>query len=189
LPADGTSSVSVRITVQDTSKRPVLKSNLPIRLELTGNGKLACGNPVCSWNPIDGIVQTTLTAGTEPGTLRLRASAEGLPPMETRVEVLRGTMSLKASPPERIKLSSDGSWLPLRVTLYATIYASGERLHAAETVVRLHVTGGSGKTPEDREVKAVNGIAVFQDIFFEKPPSYQLHLTGTGLEPAQIAIY
>lgn len=189
LPADGTSSVSVRITVQDASKRPVLNSSLPIRLELAGNGKLACGNTVCSWNPIDGIVQTTLTAGTEPGTLRLRALAEGLPPMETRVEVLRGTMSLKASPPERIKLSSDGSWLPLRVTLYATIYASGERLHAAETAVRLHVTGGSGKTPEDREVKAVNGIAVFPDIFFEKPPNYQLHLTGTGLEPAQIAIY
>ncbi len=86
-------------------------------------------------------------------------------------------------------MNSDGSWLPLRVNLYATVQCAGVTMKSANTRLRLHVTGGSGKTPPDREVRSAKGIAVFQDMLFEKPPNYILHVSGDGLEPAQIPIY
>lgn len=189
LIADGVSTTKVTATLLDSSKRRVHSARTVIRLEAEGPATLGCGASVCDVEAVDGIATSTLTAGTGTGPIRLRASAAGLKASETAVEVARGVLALKASPPERIKLASDGAWLPLRVTLYATIQVGGVTVKSAGTKLRLHVTGGSGKTPEDREVSAVEGIGVFPDVFFEKPPNYVMHVSGQGVEPARIPIY
>lgn len=187
--ADGTSTSMVTVSVLDRSKRVVHSARMPIRLEAVGEGVLGCGARVCTVNAMDGVATTTLTSRLTPGRVQFRASADGLELGETRIDTLRGTIVLKASPPERIKLNSDGSWLPLRVNLYATVQCAGVTMKSANTRLRVHVTGGSGKTPADREVRATKGIAVFKDIGFEKPPNYVLHVSGDGVEPAQIPIY
>jgi alpha-glucosidase len=189
LLADATSTSRLTVTVVDASGRRVYDARTAVRIEAHGEAALGCGAPACQISAIDGVATTVLTSKRAAGNVRIRATAPGLAPAESTVEIVRGVIELKASPPERIKLNSDGAWLPLRVNLYATIRAGGVRLKSADTVLHLHVTGGSGKTPDDRESKAVEGIAVFQNIFFEKPPNYVLHVTGEGLEPAQIPIY
>ncbi len=189
LIADGTSTTAVMVTVLDSSRRRVYSARTAIRLEAEGEATLACGAHMCEVEAMDGVAKSTLTATTKTGQVRIRASAAGLKAAESAVDVARGTILLKASPPERVKLSSDGAWLPLRVTLYATIQAGGTTMKSANTKLHLHVTGGSGKTPEDREVNAAEGIGVFQDVFFEKPPKYVMHVSGEGLEPASIPIY
>jgi alpha-glucosidase (family GH31 glycosyl hydrolase) len=160
-----------------------------VRLEAEGAGVLGCGARVCDLTVTQGAASTTLTSTLAPGAIRVRAMAEGLPPAETTVECARGVLALKASPPERIKLNSDGAWLPLRVTLYAAVKVRGETVKSSSTPLLLHVTGGAGKTPDDRRASAVEGSATFADVFFEKPPRYVMHVSGPGVEPASIPIY
>ena len=66
---------------------------------------------------------------------------EGLETVEATLKTVRGEFRLQASPPERIKLVSDGSWLKYRVNLYATVEKDGKILRSAAGVVHLHITG------------------------------------------------
>jgi hypothetical protein len=108
---------------------------------------------------------------------------------EINLAAVKATFELKASPPERIKLRSDGSWLPYRVTIYATLRAGGERIRNANNLVRLHVTGPGTKLPPDGEVRAVRGIAVFKDIVVQPPAKYTFHITSEGMDEARSPIY
>ncbi len=66
----------------------------------------------------------------------------------------------------------------------------GRILRNAEGTVHLHITGPSGSTPPpDRDATLVNGIATFSDVGFEPPAKYVFHVTGEGVEPAEIPIY
>jgi hypothetical protein len=189
LVADGTSTSVVSVTVLDASGRRVYNSSVPVRIEAVGEGVLGCGARVCSVNASEGVATTTITSSLTPGRVRIRASADGVAPARAGIETLRGSIVLKASPPERVKLNSDGSWLPLRFNLYATIECAGIRMRSASTRLRMQVTGGSGKSYPELEARAVKGIAVFKDVVLEKPPRYVVHVSGDGVEPAQIPIY
>jgi len=189
LIADGTSTSAITVTVLDASKRRVYDSSHPVRIEAVGEGVLGCGARVCTVNASEGVATTTITSSVEPGRVRILASAQGIEGANTQVEMMRGTIVLKASPPERVKLNSDGSWLPLRFNLYATIECGGVRMRSASTRLRMHVMGGSGKLPADLEARAAKGIAVFKDVVLEKPPNYVVVVSGDGLETARIPIY
>jgi alpha-glucosidase (family GH31 glycosyl hydrolase) len=189
LIADGTSTTAVNVKIVDWSGRRVQNSVAPVRIEVEGEGVLGCGAKACDVAASEGIASTTLTSTRTAGRIRVRATATKLLASEVFVESVRGRILLQASPPERIKLNSDGAWLPLRVTLYATIQVGGRTVKSANTKLRMHVTGGAGKTPEDREQQAHEGVAAFKDVFFEKPPKYVMHVTGEGLEPASLPIY
>ena len=160
-----------------------------MRLEVDGEATLACGSRVCEVETVDGVAHSVLTASRKTGPVLLRATTLQLKPAETTVEIVRGTLRLQASPPERVKLNSDGAWLPLRVNLYATIQAGGVTVKSANTRLRLHITGGSGKVPPDGETSAAEGVGLFPNVVFDKPPNYVMHVTGEGLEPASIPIY
>jgi alpha-glucosidase (family GH31 glycosyl hydrolase) len=189
LIADGTSHTAVAATVVDASRRRVHSARTTIRFEAEGPAVLACGNPACAVEAADGVATVTVTATRQTGPVRIRATSSGLAAGDAALQVVRGALVLKASPPERVKLSSDGAWLPLRATIYAAVQFGGVTVKSANTKLRLHVTGGSGKTPADLEATAVEGIATFPNIFFEKPPNYVLHIGGEGVEPARIPIY
>ncbi|MCX6625077.1 MAG: hypothetical protein NTY38_29260, partial [Acidobacteria bacterium] len=158
-------------------------------LEAEGEATLGCGSRACRVETVGGVASTVVTSTRKAGRVRIRASAGQLQSGEAVVETVRGTIKLQASPPERIKLNSDGAWLALRVNLYATIQAGGVTVKSANTRLRLHITGWSGKVPEDREVRAVDGVGLFPNVLFEKPPRYVMHVSGEGLEPASIPIY
>ncbi|MEN6532554.1 MAG: DUF5110 domain-containing protein [Bryobacteraceae bacterium] len=189
LIADGTSTSAVKVTVLDAVGRTVRDARLPVQIEAEGEATLGCGSRVCQVETSDGIATTTLTSTLKTGRVSIRATTAQLKQGEASVESVRGTIRLQASPPERVKLVSDGSWLPLRVNLYATIEYGGATVKSANTKLRLHITGGSGKVPTDREVRADEGIGVFPTVQFEMPPKYVMHVSGDGLEPAQIPIY
>lgn len=189
LIADGTSTTPVTITVRDASYRQVHNARAAVHLEAGGGALLGCGLAACELETVDGIARTVLTAPRAAGPVLLRAVSAGPRPAELTVNVVRGVIYLQASPPERIKLNSDGSWLPLRVNLYATIQAGGETIRSANTRLHLHITGGSGRVPPDAEVQAVEGVGVFENVVFDKPPNYVMHVGGPGLEPASIPIY
>jgi len=189
LIADGTSTSAITVTVLDASKRRVYDSSHPVRIEAVGEGVLGCGARVCTVNASEGVATTTITSSVEPGRVRILASAQGIEGANTQVEMMRGTIVLKASPPERVKLNSDGSWLPLRFNLYATIECGGVRMRSASTRLRMHGMGGSGKLPADLEARAAKGIAVFKDVVLEKPPNYVVVVSGDGLQTARIPIY
>lgn len=189
LIADRASASAVTVTVLDASNRRVYNSSVPVRIEAVGEGLLGCGARVCTVNAADGIAATTVTSTLNPGRVLLRATAEALSPGHAQLETVRGQIVLKASPPERVKLNSDGSWLPLRFNLYATIECAGVRMRSATTRLRMEVTGGSGKSYPALEARAGKGIAIFKDVILEKPPKYMVRVSGDGLEPAQIPIY
>jgi alpha-glucosidase (family GH31 glycosyl hydrolase) len=189
LIADGTSTSAVTVTVLDASKRRVYDSSHPVRIEAVGEAVLGCGARVCTVNASEGVATTTITSSLTPGRVQIRASAGGVESAGTQIDTVRGNIALKASPPERVKLNSDGSWLPLRFNLYATIECGGVRMRSASTRLRMRVTGGSGKLPADLEARAAKGIAVFKDVVLEKPPRYLVVVSGDGLETARIPIY
>jgi len=189
LIADGTSAATVKVTVLDAAWRKVADARLPVQLEAEGEAVLGCGARVCQVETLNGAATTVLTSTLKPGQVRLRATAAQLPAGEAAVETVRGTIRLQASPPERVVLHSGGAWLPLRVTLYASIQAGGVTVKSANTRLRLHITGGSGKVPPDQELRAVGGYAAFPNVVFEKPPKYVMHVSGDGLETAHIPIY
>ncbi|HWQ54360.1 MAG TPA: DUF5110 domain-containing protein [Bryobacteraceae bacterium] len=189
LIADGASTSTVTVVVLDASRRKVMDARLPVQIEAEGEAVLGCGSRICQVETSGGVATTVLTSTLKTGRVRIHATAAPLQPGEADVETVRGTIRLQASPPERVKLVSDGSWLPLRVNLYATIQAGGVTVRSARTRLRLHITGGSGNVPEDREVSAAGGIGVFPDVLFKMPPKYVMHVSGDGLEPATIPIY
>ncbi|MBI4892682.1 MAG: DUF5110 domain-containing protein [Acidobacteria bacterium] len=189
LVADSKSATEVTATVRDSAQRRVYAGSAEIRFEVQGPALLSCGAKNCEVTAADGQAKLELRATDGVGPIRVLASAAGLKASETAVTAVTGELRLQASPPERVKLNSDGAWLPLRITIYATVQSGGQRVKSATTKVRLHVTGGSGKVPEDLEAEAEDGIAVFPNIFFEKPPNYVVHVSGPGLKPAQIPVF
>jgi alpha-glucosidase (family GH31 glycosyl hydrolase) len=189
LIADGTSSTAVTIHVLDAQKRTVLSTNPLVHIEASGGAKLGCGAIVCDVQAINGVASTTLISSLKTGPVTLRATAPGLPTGETTVEMARGQLRLQASPPERVKLNSDGAWLPLRFNLYATIQLNGVTVKSANTRLHLTITGGAGKYPAVKDVPAARGVAVFSNVVLEKPPKYVLKVSGDGLETAEIPIY
>ncbi|MCL5742504.1 MAG: DUF5110 domain-containing protein [Acidobacteria bacterium] len=189
LIADGTSASNVTVTVLDASKRRVYDSNVAVRIEAEGEAVLGCGERVCIVNTTQGVASMAITAGLVPGRVDIRATAGSLASARTHLETVRGSIVLKASPPERVKLNSDGKWLPLRFNLYATIQGAGARMRSASTRLRMHVNGASGRSYPVLEARAVKGIAVFKDVVLDKPPSYVVVVTGDGVAPARIPIY
>ena len=188
--ADGQSSAAVRVALLDANGQMVMNAAQPVQLSIEGEGTLDCGAANCSVTSQEGAAQAKVTSTSVPGRVRIQARAEGLEPAEAALDTVRGKFRLQASPPERIKLVSDGSWLKYRVNIYATIEAGGKMLRGATSTVHLHITGPAGSTPPaDREVKAVNGIATFSDIGFEPPAKYIFHVSSDGVEPADIPIY
>ncbi|MGD1101520.1 MAG: DUF5110 domain-containing protein [Terriglobia bacterium] len=188
--ADGRSSSAVRVTLLDAVGQKVMNTAQAVQLSIEGEGTLDCGAATCSIPSQEGAVEAKVTSTTAPGWVRIHARAEGLERAEAALDTVRGKFRLQASPPERIKLVSDGSWLKYRVNIYATIEAEGKVLRSATNTVHLHITGPEGSAPPaDREVTAVNGIATFNDIGFEPPAKYVFHVSTHGVEPADIPIY
>ena len=188
--ADGHSIAAVRVTVLDAGGRTVTNASRPVQLNIEGQGALDCGAAPCTLPLKQGSAKAAVIATTTAGQIQIRAQVEGLEPVEATLETVRGEFRLQASPPERIKLVSDGSWLKYRVNLYATVEQDGRILRSAAGTVHLHITGPSGSTPPpDRDATLVNGIATFSDVGFEPPAKYVFHVTGEGMEPAGIPIY
>jgi hypothetical protein len=187
LIADGTSQTTVKIEVLDASQRKVLNAQRTIRIE--ADAVLGCGARVCEVESRDGAATTTITSGLKTGRVSIRATSAGIGAGEAGVDIVRGNIRLQASPPERVKLNSDGSWLPLRFNLYATIQVNGVTVKSATTRLHVKISGGTGKYPEVKDVSAVNGIGVFSNVVLEKPPKYTLEVSGEGLETARIPIY
>jgi len=188
--ADGRSSAGVRVTLLDAAGQRVMNAAQAVQLSLEGEGALECAAAACSILSREGALETRVTSTNVPGRVRIHARAEGLEPAEAALDTVRGKFRLQASPPERIKLVSDGSWLKYRVNIYASIEADGKIIRNATNTVHLHITGPPGSTPPpDREAKAVNGIATFSDIGFEPPAKYIFHVSSDGVEPADIPIY
>jgi alpha-glucosidase (family GH31 glycosyl hydrolase) len=188
--ADGRSSAAVRVTLLDAAGQRVMNAAQAVQLSLEGEGTLDCGAAPCSISSQEGAVETKVTSTNVPGRVRIHARAEGLESAEAALDTVRGKFRLQASPPERIKLVSNGSWLKYRVNIYASIEADGKIIRNATNTVHLHITGPAGSTPPaDREVKAINGIATFSDIGFEPPANYVFHISSDGVEPADIPIY
>jgi alpha-glucosidase (family GH31 glycosyl hydrolase) len=188
--ADGRTSTAVRVTLLDAAGQRVMNAAQAVQMSIEGEGVLDCGAATCSIPSQEGALEAKVTSTNVPGRVRIQARAEGLEPAEAVLDTVRGKFRLQASPPERIKLISDGSWLKYRVNIYATIEAEGEILRSATNPVHLRITGPAGSAPPaDREVKAVNGIATFNDIGFEPPAKYIFHISSDGVEPADIPIY
>lgn len=185
----GESESTLSAVILDATNRRVLGARVRVRFEVEGPALLDCGSAACEVEAADGLAAIGVKSTDQPGTVRVRATSAGLRPAGTSIESVNGGIELKASPPERVKLASDGAWLPLRITVYATVKSNGKTVKSARTRLRLHVSGGSGKTPDDLEAEAVEGIATFPNIFFEKPPNYVVHVSGKGLQPASIPIF
>lgn len=188
--ANGVSRASVQVIFLDAIGQRVMNATNAVQLSVDGPGALDCASQSCSVSPQHGTVQATVTTTTTPGEVRIHAHAEGLEPAAATIETVRGQFRLRASPPERIKLVSDGSWLKYRVNIYAEIEKEGKIVRSAGGTVHLHITGPPGSTPPpDREVTATNGVATFSDIGFEPPAKYVFHITAAGVEPNDIPIY
>jgi len=188
--ADGRSSAPLLATVLDARGQRVMNAAQAVQLSLEGEGALDCGAPTCSISSQQGTVEAKVISTHVPGQVRIHARAEGLDPAEATLDTVRGKFRLQASPPERIKLVSDGSWLKYRVNIYATIESNGKIVRNATNTVHLHIIGPAGSMPPaDRNVKAVNGIATFSNITFEPPAKYVFHVSSDGIEPADIPIY
>jgi hypothetical protein len=187
--ADGHSNTTVQVSMLDKSGNRVMNAGQAVQLSIDGNGALDCGAATCAVSLKEGMLEAKVTSTTVPGQVRIHARAEGFEPAEARVEAVRGTFRLQASPPARIHLIS-GSWLKYRVNIYATIESNGKIVRSATNPVHLHITGPAGSTPPaDREVNAIKGIATFNDIGFEPPAKYVFHVSSEGVEPADIPIY
>jgi hypothetical protein len=188
--ADGRSTAAVRVTLLDATGQRVMNAAQAVQLSIEGEGALDCGAATCSMSSQEGALEAKVTSTTVPGRVRIHARGQGLEPAEAALDTVRGKFRLQASPPERIKLVSDGSWLKYRVNIYATIEAEGKIIRGATNTVHLHITGPAGSAPPaDREVKAINGVATFNDIGFEPPAKYVFHVSSDGVAPADIPIY
>jgi alpha-glucosidase (family GH31 glycosyl hydrolase) len=190
LLADGTSKVYVQVTVLDAAGQRVMNAAPAVQLSVEGEGALDCGPKACAIPAKQGKAEASVISTTVPGQVRIQARVAGLEPAEATIQTVRGKFRLQASPPERIKLVSNGSWLKYRVNIYATIEADGKIICGATNPVHLHITGPVGSAPPpDQEVKAINGIATFNDIGFDPPAKYVFHVSSNGVEPAEIPIY
>jgi alpha-glucosidase (family GH31 glycosyl hydrolase) len=190
LLADGHSKAAAQVTVLDAVGQRVIDAAPAVQLSVDGEGALDCGPKACSIPTQQGRGEASVISTTVPGQVRIQARAAGLDPADATIETMRGKFRLQASPPERIKLVSNGSWLKYRVNIYATIEADGKIIRSATNIVHLHITGPAGSAPPaDRDVKAINGIATFNDIGFEPPAKYVFHVSSAGVEPGEIPIY
>lgn len=83
LQADGTDAVFVYASLVDSAGNPVYDGSLPVQFSVRGDASLLGDNPVMAEA---GIASILLRAGTHPGRVMIRASAEGVAEAEIMTE-------------------------------------------------------------------------------------------------------
>jgi hypothetical protein len=185
LAPDGSSQSTVTITVVDRLGLKVENANTPITLSVSGEGKFADGSRILRVRAKGGVATAVVTSTERPGRALIKAFARGLKTSKSSIEIVRGQIELKANPPVRFVV---GNWPPDDVTLYATVRAGGKIMNSYHQAMELRVTGQPAGIKADLLAKAVKGIATFE-ASYKVPPQYTFHVTGPGLEPAEIPIY
>jgi hypothetical protein len=94
LAGDGADAIFLRAEVRDASGTRLPDSGRPVRFEVRGPGEIL-GEPTAA---VEAGIASVLLRGRSPGTIRVRAVAEGLPAAELQVQAT-GTFAPALAPP------------------------------------------------------------------------------------------
>ncbi len=152
-------------------------SNVPVTITATGPGAFSAG----ASSVAAGVADFTNVVLTKAGTYTLTVSSAGLTPA-TSGNLLIGPSSagqlVFLAPP------ADGTaGQPLADIQVQLLDAFGNLTSSTEPV-SITVTGPGNFTSGVTSVQAMQGVATFTGLVLQKAGSYNLHVSGAGLNPA-----
>ena len=126
----------------------------------------------------------------ETGILKLSASYGAIRSEVLELPVAKGELQVRINPPEWIKLTSSGSWIPKHVTVFVNMMHEGKVIKNASNKVFLKVYDRNMKLLYEYEQNLVKGELEFKDISYDKRPAdYYFEVTAEGYEPVIRKVY
>ena len=171
LIADGKNTFKVKAMLFDTNNHQVLQVKTPLFISV--NGPAVCPNlsKTDTIQLVNGEAIIPVQSTTEAGEIAVSASWKGIAGNPIKITSKKGVMQVRINPPEKIKLDSDGGWIPDQVDVFVNFKAGNEWVKTITNEVTLNVYNKQNELLDTYVQNAEKGEVIFKDITYYKRPA------------------
>lgn len=169
--ADNRNTLQFTAKLFDKGGRVVLESGVPFEVNVSGEAVFEKDKKTALVNVHNGTANFELTSTNTPGEIGVEVSYGDLKAQNIHTSSEKGEMQVRINPPEKIKLKSNGNWIPTKVDVFVNFKAGGKLLQNATNNVRLNVYSIENELLDTYIKNAKNGEIIFKDITYYKRPA------------------
>ncbi len=190
LLADGSSSLKLSARLYDLNKYEVLTSGVPIIIELEGEALNENGLTKDSVYLKNGKANFKVQSSTKPGKIKIASSYRNLKGETLEVSSEKGEMQVRINPPEKVKLDSDGGWIPDKVDVFVNFKVGGKVARSKTSTVTLNVYNKQKELLDTYVQKAKKGEVIFKDItYYRRPAQCWFEIKSEGYEDVKRKVF
>ncbi|NMH87961.1 glycoside hydrolase family 31 protein [Flavivirga algicola] len=171
LVADNENTLEFTAKLFDDGNREVLTTGSPIIVHVEGEALCENESKKQSIYFKDGSAKFSLKSTNTPGDVKVSVTFANLKEKTIRTTSKKGALQVRINPPEKVKLDSDGGWIPDNVDVFVNFRAGDKLIRNIEKEVILNVYNKQGKLLQTYTQVAKKGEVIFKDISYYKRPA------------------
>ncbi|WP_289062202.1 TIM-barrel domain-containing protein [uncultured Zobellia sp.] len=171
LVADGENEQEFLGQVYDANGVRVLNVASPLIIDIEGEALSDNGMKKDSIAFENGNALFHINSTYKTGEIKVNASFKNIRGNTMVTKSEKGEMQVRMNPPEKVKLDSDGGWIPDNVTVFLNFKAGGQLIKNSNKKVTLNVYDKNGTLLDTYSQKAKKGEVIFKDISYYKRPA------------------
>jgi len=171
LAADNMNTLQFTAKLFDKGGRVVLESGVPFIINVSGEAVFEKDKKNVMVYVQNGEANFELTSTNTPGEIGVEVLYGDLKPQGIQTSSEKGEMQVRINPPEKIKLESNGDWIPNKVDVFVNFKVGNRLLQNASNKVRLNVYSKQNVLLDTYVQNAKNGEVIFKDITYYKRPA------------------
>ncbi|MDN5214913.1 glycoside hydrolase family 31 protein [Fulvivirgaceae bacterium BMA12] len=181
--ADGANKLNFSVKLFDEGAREVLTAGSPVIVTLEGEAICENGLTADSIYFKNGQATFSIQSTRKPGKVKVATSFNGLKGSVIETASEKGEMQVRINPPEKVKLDSDGGWIPDRVDVFVNFKAAGKLGRNIENKVTLNVYNKQNELLDSYRQDAKKGEVIFKDIsYYRRPAQCLFEIKSEGYE-------
>lgn len=181
--ADDKNKLPFQARLYDKFDNQVLNVSSPLLVNVSGEGvnENSQAKDTVFFN--NGSAFFNIISTFKAGTASIDASFRNLTSKTITTTSKKGEMQVRINPPEKIKLDSDGGWIPDHVTVFINFKTGGSIVENASNQVTLNVYSKEHKLLDRYTQKAKHGEVIFKDItYYQRPAQCLFEISCPGYE-------
>ncbi len=171
LVADNENTLEFTAKLYDIGGREVLTAGSPISVHIKGEALCENGTKQQSISFENGIAKFSIKSTNTPGNIKVSVKFANVDERTIATASKKGVMQVRINPPEKVKLDSDGGWIPDDVDVFVNFRAGDQLVRNNEKDVVLNVYNKQGKLLQTYTQNAKKGEVIFKDISYYKRPA------------------
>ena len=183
LIADGQSTLNLCVKLFDKNQTQIPIASSPVLVKVIGEALFDNGFKKDNVFVKSGLASIKLKSTATPGFIKVTASFLGLKDVEIEMASAKGEMQVRINPPEKVKLDSEGIWIPDQVDVFVNFKANDQWVKTVSNKVILNVYSKQNKLLATYAQDAKNGEAIFKDItYYKRPAQCLFEIKSEGYE-------